>query len=524
MEDAMMAEAPGSGHHYTRDQENGTRPRNDVPASRHDSRSIPRGEALGGHQVREKVSDAASIANRKLEAGGMKYAEQEDCVFFKGTPAELSQHLSKATSYWPSGSTGTVLVFLHGVGVGAPPAHPTPSGMPAQGIVSGFKTTETKPMYVSNAENQQRIEKETTGSRHRHQSPCGGNRGRSRSSSRGWNSNRRSHSREVSRDSSSGDHGRLFYSERPEHPRRSRSRSRGRRSYDTNNYRRRSTSKRRGRDGQRSRSRAERPRSDFYEGVSLSQRITARADAPRAQSNHPSRREKARILHDKDTQQRRKAPFFGKFKLSAPQQMALELKGYEALGEDRYGKGGCANCGHWNHWLGDCAFPDDSGFIMGCPLCNSKNHVWDECKRGQALSLEERFLLIIARRAKKPAIRSNVPWVDLLGEVVRASKQHLFKGIRGMPWTRVFTLEMISRPKSAHSWLQFDPSDVRNFPQDPTTKGVSLDEVAKIPSLAREVHHPDSKKAARNVEPAMPDADVDDVEVKIEPFDYLKLY
>ncbi|GKT40038.1 uncharacterized protein ColSpa_00219 [Colletotrichum spaethianum] len=156
----------------------------------------------------------------------------------------------------------------------------------------------------------------------------------------------------------------------------------------------------------------------------------------------------------------------------------------------------CNQCGHFGHWLGDCIFPDDGGFTMGCPIHNAKSHTWDDCPDAKKMSLERKIMYLILRRRNKPAIQSTQPWIEL---VKLALEQGLEEYCWGPSvWTREFVMKMVRGPRAGHPWLNFNYGRqlVSTLPKDPKTmddpgvlveKRLLWDQVRK-PRLQKEKH------------------------------------
>ncbi|KAI0121762.1 hypothetical protein BJ170DRAFT_139753 [Xylariales sp. AK1849] len=69
----------------------------------------------------------------------------------------------------------------------------------------------------------------------------------------------------------------------------------------------------------------------------------------------------------------------------------------------------CANCNKIGHRLADCVWPYSirHGDIFGCPICNTKDHGFDECTELFYLTYETKVNYLCKRRAGKPLIRSD---------------------------------------------------------------------------------------------------------------------
>ncbi|KAJ0160881.1 hypothetical protein CTA2_7141 [Colletotrichum tanaceti] len=198
-------------------------------------------------------------------------------------------------------------------------------------------------------------------------------------------------------------------------------------------------------------------------------------------------------LHDIDYR-RNGPPFEGKVKMKKEEAALHEITTIESLERDRFHEDNiCNQCGHFDHWLGDCVFPDDGGFIMGCPIHNAKSHTWDDCPDAKKMSLERKIMYLIVRRRNKPAIRSTQPWIAL---VKLALQQGLEEHCWGPSvWTQDFVMKMVWGPKAGHPWLNFvyGRQLISSLPKDPETMedpGVLVEKR----SLWGQVHKPNSKR------------------------------
>ncbi|KAF5511617.1 hypothetical protein CGCS363_v002349 [Colletotrichum siamense] len=143
-----------------------------------------------------------------------------------------------------------------------------------------------------------------------------------------------------------------------------------------------------------------------------------------------------------------KPPFHEKVKLNTEDAEKLVTHGGQSI--DPHVELRCGNCGHRGHRLIDCIWPDLSGQISGCPLCNTKLHYLDECARVSQLSKAQLYNLLIHRRGNRPAIASRTPWVDLVMEAATASIG--IKDPRGgpFPWTKDFA------KSQGHVWCKHE--------------------------------------------------------------------
>ncbi|KXH25003.1 hypothetical protein CSIM01_10834 [Colletotrichum simmondsii] len=194
------------------------------------------------------------------------------------------------------------------------------------------------------------------------------------------------------------------------------------------------------------------------------------------------------LLHKNVESPRLGQPFGGKYKMTEEEQENIQLFGKEVFEKTRFADDNqCGNCGHFGHWLGDCAFPDDQGTIMGCPLCNTKLHFWDQCPKKNSLTAEEQLELILLRRKRKPMIRSSTSLRDLLADALQAGMESLLDR-EGLPWTQGYTMKLIKKRRD-QPWLKYDPDETNKFPEDPETEG-NVREIMNSSIAENECHRP----------------------------------
>lgn len=118
----------------------------------------------------------------------------------------------------------------------------------------------------------------------------------------------------------------------------------------------------------------------------------------------------------------------------------------------------CANCNKPGHSLAICVGPVElEGDITGCPVCNTKEHNFDDCRvpypPGKTM-----FDILVGDRGNRPQLRTNANIMALSAS----------KGKRASyPWTKKFS---VSQPN--HVWNMFDytrndPNDLRIDPDGP---------------------------------------------------------
>ncbi|KAK1713218.1 hypothetical protein BDP67DRAFT_489929 [Colletotrichum lupini] len=112
----------------------------------------------------------------------------------------------------------------------------------------------------------------------------------------------------------------------------------------------------------------------------------------------------------------------------------------------------CGSCGHKHHYLCDSLIPDESGLVLGCPLCNTTAHNWDDCKRSGELGWVHQYEIVFYRRINVPPIRSRKPWI--MWEKERIDQGLSSWDLQGVyPWTLAFVEEL---KQSERFWFNFD--------------------------------------------------------------------
>ena len=84
----------------------------------------------------------------------------------------------------------------------------------------------------------------------------------------------------------------------------------------------------------------------------------------------------------------------------------------------------CGNegCRKNTHELADCLGPpSERGDIVGCPLCNTQQHILDCCPKLPYETKESLFDLLVVRRANLPVIRTSISILSLAASLNRLS-------------------------------------------------------------------------------------------------------
>jgi len=99
----------------------------------------------------------------------------------------------------------------------------------------------------------------------------------------------------------------------------------------------------------------------------------------------------------------------------------------------------CGNCEDPDHRLHVCVLPvDEFGFVNGCPRCNTKTHMYNECPvRSGDRYLHDDWYFLIHARNDKPPIRSDVD--------IRSITRMPGSDFAEFPWTYEFSMKQDSR-------------------------------------------------------------------------------
>ncbi|KAK8071508.1 hypothetical protein PG996_004856 [Apiospora saccharicola] len=107
----------------------------------------------------------------------------------------------------------------------------------------------------------------------------------------------------------------------------------------------------------------------------------------------------------------------------------------------------CANCGQFGHRLIDCCVPSGKhGDIFGCPVCNMRQHSFDDCPNQDFLNGTAKFNILCQRRSGKPMIRTNID-VYALAREVHKKEENFFPKTFAFPWTREGAIRILAGGK-----------------------------------------------------------------------------
>jgi hypothetical protein len=110
----------------------------------------------------------------------------------------------------------------------------------------------------------------------------------------------------------------------------------------------------------------------------------------------------------------------------------------------------CGNCQRRGHGIKHCKQIDETGFVPGCPRCNTIHHDYDECTADPTGKNEDQeFILRI--RANGPPLKTGKDVRQLIKDMDKRFPPDGFT--RGKPWTATFALEHFEEnPRWAKSY------------------------------------------------------------------------
>ncbi|KAF4969288.1 hypothetical protein FSARC_3443 [Fusarium sarcochroum] len=102
----------------------------------------------------------------------------------------------------------------------------------------------------------------------------------------------------------------------------------------------------------------------------------------------------------------------------------------------------CALCRSESHSMSG-HLKASKGQINACILCNRTNHYVDTCDKFKAMTMSEQMDLLVASRANMPAVKTSVPWHELLWHYLQSneSKGQDAKIPDVFPWSESFAIE-----------------------------------------------------------------------------------
>ncbi|KAK2045610.1 hypothetical protein LZ31DRAFT_593891 [Colletotrichum somersetense] len=198
----------------------------------------------------------------------------------------------------------------------------------------------------------------------------------------------------------------------------------------------------------------------------------------------------SRRKFDQVTDRKRSPPWVGVVKMTSKGQKSLQIEFGDIFRKDHFDKNNiCAKCGHFSHWLSDCAFPDDSGFMYGCPVHNSRIHGFDDCPDLHRLTEDDILWFLVVLRGNKAPLRTTMFRSARLRAAIDDGTWGRFDV--PLPLTRSFVLDLVGSHKGRHNWLDFNYArqSNRDLAGDPATTGPHQRVFADV-TLDQEVHQP----------------------------------
>ncbi|KAK1633689.1 hypothetical protein BDP81DRAFT_473834 [Colletotrichum phormii] len=150
----------------------------------------------------------------------------------------------------------------------------------------------------------------------------------------------------------------------------------------------------------------------------------------------------------------------------------------------------CGSCSGKGHHFLDCVWPDARGDLVGCPFCNTKEHVMDNCPQQPTLNDFEWTHILVFRRANKPLLRTTRSWyhyAELANRYATGAAVHgtmdahewNYLLSKGFTWTRSFSQNLVkSSNLSRGPWLRYnyknDSAAQCELKRDPETMNHSV--------------------------------------------------
>ncbi|KAK6859484.1 hypothetical protein PG995_003120 [Apiospora arundinis] len=149
----------------------------------------------------------------------------------------------------------------------------------------------------------------------------------------------------------------------------------------------------------------------------------------------------------------------------------------------------CGNCGRFGHELADCVLPSfEGGDVAGCPLCNTKEHLFDECNHRTWLNDEVIVKMLYQRRAGKCQIRTDLEVYVLFQQYLgyQRSCNNAVEELLELfpPWTRGYTFKILSDSDNVTYLQKFDYGDNPFQYVQPDTDLTVEDIIANPPGAA----------------------------------------
>lgn len=123
----------------------------------------------------------------------------------------------------------------------------------------------------------------------------------------------------------------------------------------------------------------------------------------------------------------------------------------------------CGGCSSETHTLEDCLQIDGDGRVQGCPVCNTKDHGLDACRRFSMYPESRKIDVLVAWRGNKPPYVTDMDWFEMLHRGVCENRlwvpDHL-------PWTPAFAkyqaknLPQLQSELDTHKDQSLLPSDL----------------------------------------------------------------
>lgn len=127
----------------------------------------------------------------------------------------------------------------------------------------------------------------------------------------------------------------------------------------------------------------------------------------------------------------------------------------------------CGCCGAKEHEVVTCLQVDHRGIIDGCPICNSGNHMLEDCATYKALDIMAKLDWLVVKRRNKPTFCTTETWLNLVAENFDKNRDSM---PGDMPWSTKFALYFKTEALLDLQQQLDSTGDESLLPTDPATK------------------------------------------------------
>ncbi|KAM0545569.1 hypothetical protein ACHAPJ_011269 [Fusarium lateritium] len=135
----------------------------------------------------------------------------------------------------------------------------------------------------------------------------------------------------------------------------------------------------------------------------------------------------------------------------------------------------CIRCCSCTHTMPTCIEAVE-GEVIGCPLCDSKTHLVDDCKIFKQMSLKEKFDVLVVSRANMAPFKTKSSWYFHLWNYLNSDESEGEPLPTAFPWSKEFAkAQSLDKRRNTIREIQkeFDATgDEKLLPVDPSTSSM----------------------------------------------------